>query len=108
MALYDHIARCNAHDMGGFRPFRVADVQVGWVRHQLAHHLERWPHLFDLSADVVSLREDIGEPDDRTAAMIEVCDVLANEGKLPANRAEQFDVYAEIGGDSLMLSLIHI
>jgi len=104
VSLYDHIVACNTHDLGKFRPFVVAGDRVGWVRHELAGKLDRWPEIFDLAGDKVTLLESIGDAEDRTAAMAEVCEALVGQELLPPNRAEQFPVMAAFG-DELLLRL---
>lgn len=102
MSLYDHIVACNTHDLGNFRPFVVAGERVGWVRHDLAGNLDRWPEIFDLAGDKVTQRESVGGVEDRTAAMAEVCEALVVQKLLPPNRAEQFPVMVTFGGELLM------
>lgn len=94
MSLYRHIVACNAHDLAKFRPFTVARETVGWVRNDLAAHLDQWPEIFDLSDDAVSLRDGVGDVEERTAAMTEVCEALAERNVLRPNRREQFAVAA--------------
>lgn len=102
MSLYDHIVTCNTHDLGNFRPFIVAGERVGWVRHELAGNLGRWPEIFDLAGDKVTLLESIGDGEDRTGAVAEVCAALAAQDLLPPHRAEEFPVMAAFGGELLM------
>ncbi|NKB48298.1 MAG: DUF4743 domain-containing protein [Alphaproteobacteria bacterium] len=102
MSLYRHIATCNAHDLSKFRPFIVAGQQVGWVRHELAAQLERWPDIFDLGDDKVALLDSVGDGEARTAAMIEVCEALAAQELLPPNRREEFDVMVAFGEEPLL------
>lgn len=102
MSLYRHIVACNAHDLRRFRPFIVAAKSVGWVGHDLAAHLDRWPDIFDLAEDKVSLRDGAGDGEDRTRAMAEVCEALVAQGILPPNRQEQFPVMAAYGDAELL------
>jgi len=104
VSLYDHIVACNTHDLGNFRPFIVAGKKVGWVRHELARALDRWPEIFDLAGDGVTLRDSVGDIEDRTGAMEEVCEALVAQDLLPPNRAEEFPVVADFG-DALLLRL---
>jgi hypothetical protein len=102
VSLYDHIVACNTHDLGNFRPFIVAGEGVGWVRHELAGKLGRWPEIFELADDKVTLLESVGGVEDRTAAMAGVCEALVAENQLPPNRAEQFPVVAAFGDAPVM------
>ncbi len=102
MALYDHIVACNAHDLTKFRTFLVAGKQVGWVRRDLAGHLDRWPQIFDLTDDKVTMRDAVGGAEERTSALAEICQALVSEGRLPHNRGEQFAVVASFGEAPLL------
>jgi len=102
VSLYDHIVACNTHDLGRFRPFIVAGERVGWVRHELAAQLERWPEVFDLSGERVTVAGGVGGAEERTAAMAEVCEALAGDGLLQPRRGEQFPVVAAFGDTPLL------
>jgi hypothetical protein len=102
VSLYGHIVACNTHDPGRFRPFIVAGERAGWVRHDLAVKLDRWPEIFDLAGDKVTLRDSIGGAEERTAAMEEVCAALVAEDLLRPNRGEQFPVVASFGDAPLL------
>ena len=102
MSLYDHIVACNTHDLGKFRPFVVAGTMVGWIRHDLAMKLERWPDIFELAGDRVTLLDSVGGVEARTEAVAEVCEALVAEGLLRPHRAEQFPVVAAFGDAPLM------
>ena len=92
MALYDHIVACNTHDLAKFRPFVVDGQQVGWVQRDLAAMLDQWPQIFALADDKVSMHDSVGDTEQRTRAVAEVCEALVLQGRLPPNRAELFAV----------------
>jgi hypothetical protein len=102
VALYDHIVACNAHDLSKFRPFEVAGKRVGWVRSDLAGKLDRWPHIFDLADDKITMLDGVGGTEERTSAMAEVCEALAAQEQLPRSRGEQFAVAASFGDAPLL------
>ena len=102
MSLYRHIVACNTHDLRRFRPFIVAGQHVGWVAHALAARLDPWPEIFDLSGERVSLRESVGDAEDRTRAVADVCAALTAQEILPPNRREQFAVMTDFGAAPLM------
>lgn len=102
MPLYDHIVACNTHDLGKFRPFVVAGQRVGWVGHDLAGNLDRWPEIFGLADDEVTLLDSVGGIEERTGAMAEVCQALAADNILPPHRTEQFPVMAAFGDAPLL------
>jgi hypothetical protein len=100
--LFDHIVACNTHDLRDFRAFVVAGEHVGWVRESLAMQLDRWPDIFDLTGNRVSLHTGFGDGAARTRALAGVCAVLAGEGILPRRRGEEFPVVPAIGDRPLM------
>jgi 8-oxo-dGTP pyrophosphatase MutT (NUDIX family) len=102
VALYDHIVACNAHDLSKFRPFLVAGKRVGWIRRDLAEHLGRWPLVFDLASDKVTMLDAVGGAEARTSAIADVCEALLAEGLLPQSRSEEFAVVASFGDAALM------
>jgi hypothetical protein len=102
VSLYDHVVACNTHDLGNFRPFVAAGERVGWVRHELAGTLGQWPEIFDLAGGKITLLDSVGDVEDRTGAMAEVCEALAAQELLPPNRAEQFPVMADFGDEPLL------
>ena len=102
MSLYRHIIACNAHDLSKFRPFIVAGENVGWLRHDLAARLEQWPEIFEFSDDKVVLLDRVGNAEDRTRAMAEVCEALVAENILAPNRREEFAVMAMSGEEPLL------
>ncbi len=102
MPLYDHIIACNTHDLSKFRPFVVAGQRVGWVGHELAGKLDRWPRVFGLADDEVTLLDSVGGVEERTGAMAEACQALVADNILPPNRTEQFPVMAAFGDAPLL------
>lgn len=102
MSLYDHIVACNTHDLGNYRPFVVAGKRVGWVRNELAENLDRWPHIFDLADDKVTMLDGVGGVEDRSRAVAEVGMALVAENLLPPDREELFPVAAAFGEEPLL------
>lgn len=101
MSFLDHIRACNAHDLTGFRPFRLGGVRVGWVRHALAERLRGFADAFEVTPDGVSLAGIFNSFESRTAALARVVAALAAEGTLPAPRGESYPVMARWGGEVL-------
>src|SRR3546814_9723306 len=86
MGYYDHIATCNAHDLGDYTPFRIGERQVGWVAHALAGKLSRWSRYFKVTKREVALLESLKTVEARSRAMSEVGAALAVQSVLPATR----------------------
>jgi hypothetical protein len=102
MAFLDHIAACNAHDLGKFRPFRVDGAAIGWVRHDIARLLAGHEKVFVVGDDAVELNPRLATPEHRTAAVGEVCQRLAQGHGTPRLRGEEYVVSARWGGQPLM------
>ena len=49
MSYLKHIKACNNFDASAFRPFEIAGLRVGWVRHDKVVHLEQFSDVFDVS-----------------------------------------------------------
>lgn len=92
MAFLDHIAACNRHDLDRFRPFVVADHHVGWVRGDVAWHLDAHRDVFAVTAEAVRLRPGLHDPEARSAAIDRVCLDLAQQWKTPGLRGERYRV----------------
>lgn len=102
MALLDHIAACNAHDLSALVPFRLDDRQVGWLGRDLAARLGRWDRYFEIGDDAVSLVDSLDTVESRTRAMSEVCAALVVQQVLPRSREEFCPVTTGFGSPVLM------
>lgn len=99
MSFLDRICAVNRYDWSGFRAFRVAGVQVGFVKHAFAEILARWPAVFHVEATQVSLADVLGSPQARSAAVREALLSLRDEGLIKGWRDELYPVnrrYAEV------------
>jgi hypothetical protein len=92
MAYLDHIAACNAHDIGRFRPFLIERRHVGWIRHDTARRLAAFPDTFRVAEDAVSLHPRLATPDERSAALDQACRALHADWAYPRLRGERFVV----------------
>lgn len=70
----------------------VAGAQVGWVRNGLAEVLQVWPQVFGFADGNVVMLDSVGGVEERSAAIAEVCETLADQQILPPNRREDFRV----------------
>lgn len=102
MSFLDHIAACNRHDMDRFRPLVLADRHVGWVRHDVAWHLEDYRDVFAVTADAVVLAPGLTTPAQRSEAVDRVCRDLHRHWHTPALRGERYRVTPRWGEAELM------
>lgn len=98
MAYIDHIARCNAHDLSGFRPWFIGDTQSGWLRHAFAERLRAFPEVFVVTESRVWLAPDLDSPELRSRQLAAVGAELVRTGELPNPRGELFPVLPHWGG----------
>lgn len=102
MAFLDHIAACNSHDLGKFRPFVIDEGRVGWVRHDMAARLAEHGDVFMVSDDAVRLHPGLVDPRQRADAVDAVCRDLHQRYKTPALRGERYAVSSRWGAPPLM------
>lgn len=94
MSYLDRVRACNRYDLTGFRPFRVDDMEVGWVSHEFAGLLAAWPSVFRVSADAVELDPARVGFEERSAAVARVVDALVAEGAIARHHGEAYPVTA--------------
>lgn len=102
MSFLDRIAECNNADLARFRPFRIGDEQVGWVYPDFVPVLERFPDVFLVSDNDVSLAPSLDTPDMRSRVVDAVLRRLKQEGFLKRWRDELYPVHPIGGGPRLM------
>ena len=92
MSYLKHIKVCNNFDASAFRPFEIAGLRVGWVRHDKVVHLEQFSDIFEVSKRSISLMSDLKEFEERSAAISLVVSTLSSQGVLPPSRDEVYPV----------------
>jgi isopentenyldiphosphate isomerase len=92
MSYLDHIRLCNNFDPAGFRPFVIGDRRVGYVRHATARLLRRFPDVFTVGEDRVSLDDRWNGFEARSEAVDGPLRELAAEGVITAWREEYYPV----------------
>ncbi len=102
MAFLDHIAACNRHDLDRFRPFVVADHHVGWVRGDVAWHLEHHPDTFSVTTEAVCVNRKLTDPETRSQAADRVCQELSAQWNTPSLRGERYRVARRFSDQPLM------
>jgi 8-oxo-dGTP pyrophosphatase MutT (NUDIX family) len=91
MSFVDHIASCNTYRAEGFRPLLLGGTRIGWVRHDNATSLQRFPAVFAVSEQAVTLVTG-GGFDALSAAVDGVIEALVAEGRIDKWRHEDFAV----------------
>ncbi len=102
MSLLDRVRFCQRRDLRHFRPFLIGEMPLGWVRHDIARHLERFPDTFIVTAESVHLAPHLDDFGSRTRAVGAVLRRLAEEGIITGWRGEDYPVGLAFHGPALM------
>lgn len=73
-------------------PFYTREHAIGWLRPSFAELLQRWPHIFDVTAAYAALKTVPDTVFGRTKALEEVTRVLAAEGVIGGWRDEPVSI----------------
>ncbi len=96
MSFLDRIRAANTHDLGKFLPFSVSGTRVGCVKKSFAETLARWPEVFRVDEQRISLAANLDSRDvpaeQRTQAVGEVLQRLREEGHIDGWRDELYPV----------------
>lgn len=92
MSLLDRIADCMVFTPETYRPFIVDGHALGRVRDAFADTLTRYPDVFSVSSDAVTLSEALATVEQRTHAVAEVLADLRSQGMFPGWRGEPYPV----------------
>src|SRR5512146_2362003 len=96
MSFADHIRACNNSDPARVVPLIAGDRRLGWLRHDNAAALARFPRVFAAEPGRVRLVTE-GDADRISAAVDEVVEALVVEQRVPKWRNETFDVMPRWG-----------
>lgn len=89
----DHIRRCNNYDPARVVPLFAGSERIGLIRRDNAEALRRFPDVFAVADDRVTLVAR-GDIDAISHAVDQVVDALVVEKQIPKTRHETFDVAA--------------
>ncbi len=92
MSFLDRINECNAHNLDDFRPFLVAGMRFGWVRHALAARLAEFRAIFEVDESAVRLSDRLTDFRARTDAIDTVVRALESENVVTGRRDEYYPV----------------
>ena len=102
MSYLDRIAECNAHDLGGFLPFRIGEAQPGWVKPAFARRLADFPDVFAVDEGGVRTAPALDGFEARTEAVESVLRALSDDGTIGRWRDEAYPVGGPLFGPHLM------
>ena len=102
MSLIDRIRTCQIWDRARYRPFRIADQEVGWVTGDFAERLREFPKLFRISEAAVDLDPGLAGFEQRSQAVAEALLALKAEGLVPGWRNEPYPVGSDFYAPPLM------
>ncbi|HVI87178.1 MAG TPA: DUF4743 domain-containing protein [Dongiaceae bacterium] len=101
MSLIDRLRHCALTDLTGFRPWNVEGQEIGWLRLDVAEALRRFPSVFLVTDETVSVQPHLDTFDYRSAAIGEVARALLEMGIVHGWRSEAFAVAAQYGDEPL-------
>jgi 8-oxo-dGTP pyrophosphatase MutT (NUDIX family) len=96
MSFADHIRACNNFDRARVVPLVAGARRIGWLRHDNAAALSRFPRVFAAEPDCVRLVPE-GDCDALSKAVDDVVEALVAENLVPKWRNETFDVMPRWG-----------
>lgn len=96
MSFADHIRACNNYDRARVVPLLAGGRRIGWLRHDNAAALARFPAVFAVEPERVRLIAP-GDADAVSAAVDAVVEALVLENRVPKWRDETFDVMPRWG-----------
>jgi hypothetical protein len=91
MSFLEHIASCNTFRAEGYRPLLLGTTRIGWMRHDNAAVLRRFPDIFAVTERDVALVAG-GGFEALSAAIDRVIEALLAEGCIDKWRHEDFAV----------------
>lgn len=101
MSYLHHVRRCNTYDLSGFRPLLADHVPVGWVRHETAAKLTRFPATFRVEAEAIAMHPQRDTPESRSGAVGRALTELAAAGEMEPLRDELYPVKTAWHGPEL-------
>ncbi|HVJ43169.1 MAG TPA: DUF4743 domain-containing protein [Dongiaceae bacterium] len=102
MSLIERLRHCTLADLTGFRPWSIEGHEIGWLRLDVAEALRRFPSVFLVTEDTVSVQSHLNSFDYRSAAIGEVARALLEMGVIHGWRNEAFAVAAQYGDAPLL------
>src|SRR5438552_9587737 len=96
MSFLDHIRACNTYRAERFLPLVIGGTRIGWVRHDNAEALRRFPAVFAVSDGAVALIAG-GGFDALSSELDRVIEALVAEGRIDKWRHEDFGVMPRWG-----------
>ncbi|MGF6923692.1 NUDIX hydrolase [Paraburkholderia sp. 40] len=86
------ITAARRFDASAHRPFLICAEQVGWIRERDVPLLARWPDVFEMANEGVTLSATFDTVDLRSAALASVIGALAADGRIPGWRNETYAI----------------
>lgn len=101
MSFLRHITQCNTHRPEDFTPLVIAGEAVGFIAHHQRAVLADYPALFILGESKVQLTPTLSTPEERTAALSEVCEDLSHRDIVAPLRHEPYAVKQRLSSPEL-------
>ena len=92
MNYFEHIEKCNSHNLDAFRPFILENIELGYFREEFATKLLLFKDVFEELGNGLTLSVRLKDFPARSQAIDEVVKELILQGDLPNLRNEFYPV----------------
>ena len=102
MSYIKRINACNTARINDFIPFKIGDLQVGWLSSRFADQLTEWPDIFHRDESSVQLNENIREFKQRSEVLDKVIHTLVQKNVITTYLNEPYPVTAGDRSEAVM------
>lgn len=102
MSYIKRINACNTARINDFIPFKIGDLQVGWLSSRFADQLTEWPDIFHRDESSVQLNENIREFKQRSEVVDKVIHALVQKNVITTYLNEPYPVTAGDRSEAIM------
>jgi isopentenyldiphosphate isomerase len=92
LPFYQHITKCNRHNLNGFIKWVFQGQQIGWITHRFAPHLKQWPTVFSVEKNQVKLLLENHSQDEITQQLDHIIKQLVTDKKIKNYHNEPYPV----------------
>jgi isopentenyldiphosphate isomerase len=102
MSYIKRINACNTARIDDFIPFKIGDLQVGWLSSRFADQLTEWPDIFHRDKSSVQLNENIREFKERSEVVDKVIHTLVQKKVITTYLNEPYPITAGDRSEAVM------
>ena len=102
MSYLDHVLACNNLEISRYLPFVIDDIPLGLIRRDKIDILKKFNQTFVISADYVTLLNELDDFENRSTSVAQVVEKLSSENEIPIPRREMYPISRDIHYPPLM------